>query len=501
MVSGCVVRLWPVSLVQPERAGQSCVPRWLGTASTLALAAALCLAAPGARAESLRQAMAAAYQFNPKLDAERARLRATDEEVPRAEAGYRPTVIGQADAGKTMVNTNPATTSAGTASPYGYQVTVRQNLFKGFRSDNAIATAEASVRAGRAVLLGVENATLLDAVTVYMDVVRDQAILKLREANVAVLTKDLEAAETRRSVKEVTRTDVAQAKARRAKAISAADLAKANLKISRANFERIIGHAPSGLKEPALRLKLLPASYEEAIRIAGEESPNVVGALYREEAARHSVDLVRGELMPEVNLEASYGRQYDGSAYLQEQETGTLTGRITMPFYEGGEVHARVRQAKHTHVSRLQEIEQARTEANAQVATAWSRLMAARAQLQSDKVQVEANRVALEGVREEEKVGQRTLLDVLNAEQELLDAQVTLAMTKHDLVVANYAVLTAIGRLTADALALSDTVYDAREHADEVRGAWFGLDITRADGRREVVEAVDAEAEAGDPVQ
>ena len=178
----------------------------------------------------------------------------------------------------------------------------------------------------------------------------------------------------------------------------------------------------------------------------------------------------------------------------RSRDSATITGRLTVPFYEGGEVQARVRQAKHSHVSRLQEIEQARTETQAAVATAWSRLMAARAQLQSDRVQVDADRVALEGVREEERVGQRTLLDVLNAEQELLDAQVSLAATsttsRCQLCGAR-----AIGRLTADALALTDTVYDAEAHADEVRGQWFGLDITRPDGRREIVEAIDEASE------
>ena len=258
------------------------------------------------------------------------------------------------------------------------------------------------------------------------------------------------------------------------------------------------GHRPRSCQPQGTDAQAQDAAaleYEDALHVAEQQSPNLAGALYREEAARHSVDLVRGELMPEVNIEASYGRQYDGSIYLQEQNSATITGRLTVPFYEGGEVQARVRQAKHSHVSRLQEIEQARTETQAAVATAWSRLMAARAQLQSDRVQVDANRVALEGVREEESSGNGRFFDVLNAEQELLDAQVSLAATKHDLVVANYAVLGAIGRLTADALALTDTVYDAEAHADEVRGQWFGLDITRPDGRREMVEAIDEASE------
>ncbi len=454
---------------------------------------ALTLAAPPLAAETLRQALAAAYQSNPKLDAERARLRATDEEVPRAEAGFRPTITGRADSGMQKTTTKPATTSSGSSSPYGYEVSLKQSVFNGFRTTSSVAQAEAGVRAGRETLRQTEITILQDAVGAYMAVVRDTALVKLREANVVVLSKDLEAAETRRQVREVTRTDVAQARARRAKAVSAADLAKANLKISRATFERVIGHAATSVSEPPLKMKQLPRSIEEALATAEQDNPNVSGALYREAQARHAVDVVRGELLPEVHIEASYGRQYDGSPYVAQQEAGSVTGRVTMPFYEGGEVHARVRQAKHTHVSRLQEIEQYRSEVQAGVTTAWSKLMAARAQLKSDEVQVEASRTALEGVREEEKVGQRTLLDVLNAEQEYLDAQMALVQTRHDLVVASYGVLAATGRLTADVLALSDKVYDAEQHYADVRGRWFGLSIEHGDGRREIVQAPDAE--------
>ena len=455
---------------------------------------ALVASAPAVSAETLREALAAAYQSNPKLDAERARLRATDEEVPRAESGYRPKVTGTADAGKQTLTTKPSTSSSGSTSPYGYQVSVKQPVFNGFRTVNSVAQAEAGVRAGRETLRQVEITTLLEAASAYAAVVRDQALLQMRERMVVVLSKDLEAAETRRQVREVTRTDVAQARARRAKAVSAADLAKANLKVSRATFTRVVGHAPSALSEPALKLKQLPHSLEEALSLAEQDSPNLAGALYREEAARHAVDVVRGEMLPEVHIEASYGRQYEGAAYLAEQETASVTGRVTVPFYEGGEVQARVRQAKHTHVSRLQEIEQFRSETQANVTAAWSRMIAARAQLQSDGVQVDANRVALEGVREEEKVGQRTLLDVLNAEQEYLDAQIAQASTRYELVVASYALLGAIGRLTAQGLALTSTVYDPEQHYEEVRGRWFGLSIVRGDGTREVVQATDQEA-------
>lgn len=473
--------------------------RWLSSASAVAmLVAASALAPSPVRAETLAEALASAYETNPRLDAERARLRATDEEVPRAESGYRPLVDASAEVGRQKNTTNPESASNGTSNPWGYQLNLTQPIFSGFRTTNAVNEAEANVRAGREDLHQVESETLLDAVRAYATVVREQAILRIRENNVAVLTREFEAAQTRREAREVTKTDVAQAQARRARAISEADLAKANVRIAMATYERVIGHAPAGVSDPPLKMKILPRSLAEALEVAERESPNVISALYREESARYSVDKVWGELLPEVHLEANFSHRGDATTVLEEQEQASITGRVSMPLYEGGEVHARVRQAKHTHVSRLQEIEQARSETQENVTTAWSRLMAARAQLKSDQVQVEANQLALQGVREEERVGQRTLLDVLNAEQELLDAQERLASTKHDLIVAGYALVASTGRLTGQAVIADAVVYDAEQHYHEVRQKWFGLNITDAAGRTQVYDAPDEDDEPAD---
>ncbi len=439
-----------------------------------------------AHAETLKQALHAAYKFNPRLDAARAIQRATDEEVPRALSGYRPSVVGSADTGYQLQTTKPAGGPNVTTerNPRGYNVGLTQPLFRGFRTKNAVSAAEATVRAGWEALRITEASVLLEGVTAYMDVVRDQAILILRENNVTVLTRDLKATQDRFQVGEVTRTDVAQAQARRAGAVAALDLARANLKTSRASFERVIGHPPSKLVEPkgAPGLpKTLPASTE----IASRESPSVVAALYREQAARFNIELIRGELLPTVQLEAGYGRRFDPGDSIDATEATTVTGRVNVPFYTGGEVQARVRQAKHTHVQRLQEIEQARTEVQAQVVTAWSQLQAAQAAVESDQASVAANRIALAGVREEERVGQRTLLDVLNAEQELLNSEVTLATDRRNLVVASYTLLSTVGRLNAQELGAADVVYDPEQHYNEVRRKWFDITITPGEGRPE----------------
>ena len=386
------------------------------------------------------------------------------------------------------VSALPVTLGLYPARARGYQIGMVQPLFRGFRTVNAVNAAEATVRAGRETLRLAEESVLLEAVTAYGDVVRDTAIVRLRENNVTVLTRDLRATQDRFNVGEVTRTDVAQAQARRAAAVAALDLARANLKTSRAAFERVIGHPPSHLvdaHESPLVAKTLPENVEISLR----ESPNVVGALYREQAARYTIDLVRGELLPTAQLEANYAKRFDDTPGLDSVETGSITGRLTVPFYTGGEVQARVRQAKQTHIQRLQEIEQARTETQANVVTAWAQLQAAKAAVESDQTAVDANRIALAGVREEERVGQRTLLDVLNAEQELLNAEVNLVTDQRNVVVASFTVLSTIGRLDAQELNLASLVYDPDAHYHDVRSKWFDISITHPDGRREVIEA------------
>ncbi len=251
-------------------------------------------------------------------------------------------------------------------------------------------------------------------------------------------------------------------------------------------FESVVGHPPSDLIEPSGYERHLPRTLEEAVAIGTKENPVIVGALYQEQVARYTVDKIRGGLLPQVQLEASYEDRYDTSTFIDRAEVGTVTGRLKVPLYEGGLLYAQVRQAKQLHVESLQKVEQARSETEAAIVEAWSQLMGFRAQLQSDQAQVEANRTALTGVREEERVGQRTLLDVLNAEQELVSSQVQLARDRTNLVVFSYTLLSTIGRLDVLNLDVSSTVYDPEAHYDEVRRKWIGLTtISHEDGRQE----------------
>ena len=469
--------------------------RSLLAASALALLVLNAGAAPTA-AETLNEALLAAYQTNPRLEAARARLRATDESVPEAKAGFRPQASATADAGVAQsrnegVVNQPGQTD-GTARTAGYQINVRQSLFSGFRTVNGVRESEAGVRAGREELRAVEAQILLEAASAYADVIRDQGLVRLRENAVDILTRELRAAEARRAAREITRTDVAQTQVRRARAVSALDLARSNVKTSRSIYERVIGRPPHNISRPSYPAKLIPVTVDDAIKIAERESPNVIFALYREQAARHGVDRIWGELLPEVSIEASYGQRFtNASQGSARQDQAVVGGRVNIPLYEGGGTKARVRAAKHNHVSRIQEIEQARAEAQAQVVAAWSRLEAARAQIATDNIQIQAARTALEGVREEEKVGQRTLLDVLNAEQELVEAQITALNTQREQIVAAYGLLASMGRLNASELSLAASQYDPSVHYEEVRGKWFGVSITHADGRVELLEKLD----------
>jgi outer membrane protein len=428
-----------------------------------------------AQAESLSEALSTAYLYNPTLKSARAQLRATDENVARAKSGFRPTVTGQADHSYTHVETKPPSAYEGDSYPRNYSVTLSQPLFSGFRSINAVKGAEAGVEAGREDLRSAEQQVLLDAVTYYVNVVRDQALLNLQENNLKVLDEQLKATQDRFDVGEVTKTDVAQARARSSGATSQISAARANLQTSRAGYAQVIGRSPGTLRDPG-PARRLPKTLEQALQIGERENPSIIAAIFRERAQEHAVKQARGELLPSLNLQAGYTRSFDGSVPGREDVT-TVTGVLTVPIYEAGEVSARIRQGVETQSQLRHQIDAAREQVHANVISAWGTYTAARAQIRSDAAQVEANRVALAGVKEEEKVGQRTVLDVLNAEQELLNSQVSLTTSKRNLAVASYALLSATGQISAANLELSVEQYDPTNHYRDVSDKWYGWDV------------------------
>ncbi len=446
---------------------------------------AVAMGAGAAKAETLLDALTAAYLYNPTLKAARAQLRATDEEVARAKSGFRPTIVGDIQHSYQNVDTRPPSGLEGDSYPRSYSITLNQPIFRGFRTINAVRGAEALVEAGREDLRASEYQVLLDAITAFGDVVRDQAILSLRQNNLKVLGEQLRATNERFNVGEVTRTDVAQARARENGATSDLSAARAALQASRATYARLIGHQPGTLRDPGPARRLVPPTLNEALARGEGENPVILAAIFRERAQDHIVKQTKGELLPSVDLQANYTRSYDNSDNVDRTEVTTVTGRVTVPIYEAGEVSARIRQNIETRSQLRHQIDEARELVRSNVTSAWGSLVSARAQIQSGGSQVEANRIALSGVREEEKVGQRTVLDVLNAEQELLNAEVLLATARRDLVVASYGLLATMGQLSSYGLELSVEQYDPTRHYKEVRDkAW---------GWRTSVEASEAE--------
>lgn len=430
-----------------------------------------------ASALTLEEALAAAYVSNPTLQAERARVRGVDEQVPQALSGWRPTVQLNGDVGRQHIESSGGSvigTRTVDSTPKGVGVSVSQPLFSGFRTTNAVSAAEDTVLAARSQLTAIEQQVLLEAAQVYMDVLRDRALLELRVNNEQVLTRQLEATQDRFNVGEITRTDVSQAESRLAGAVAGRIAAEGQLRSSQASFQRVIGLPVEGLDKPAALDSLLPKSLDDAIEGAVANQPSVVAAEYSAKASRTQVDVVRGELLPTVSLQAGVSKDWQATASDSEQQASSVMANVSVPLYQSGAVYSRLRAAKHTAGQRRIEVDQARNGARESAVQAWEIVQAARAQIVSIKAQVQAAEIALDGVQREAQVGARTVLDVLDAEQELLDARVSLVSAERDERVASHQLLAAVGHLTARDMGLGVDVYDPGQHYNDVRNQWFG---------------------------
>lgn len=433
-----------------------------------------------AGAESLRKALARAYMRNPQLGAERARQRATDEAVPQALDGWRPTVTASGDYGVVTQHTKtkrPITRNTNTRDTGGFTIGLSQPVFEGFRTHYGTKQAEATVEAGRQTLLNVQQTVLLDGVTAYMDVIRDRTIVALRRKNVAVLSEQLRASKARFNVGEITRTDVAQARARLSQSQSNLAVAKSNLAASAAFYVRVFGKPPRKLYYPKRTLARIPKSLKLAVRAAEDQNPQVLAASFTELAARYAIKVAKGNLLPTLSVAADYTLRANTSTTVVKTETSSVVGSLTVPLYQGGGVYSSVREAKHTANQRRLEILNARRIVRQNVVTAWNNIVAAREAIRAAKQQVSANALAFSGVKQEALVGSRTTLDVLDAEQELVDSRVSLVQAQRELIVARYQLIAAIGRLTANSMRLPVVLYDPRVNYDRVRGKLFGTDI------------------------
>jgi outer membrane protein len=459
------------------------------------------MASPDAHGETLESALVKAYLNNPSLNAQRASVRATDENVPQALSGYRPKVTVTATGGQQSVSTtnrvyspnlpanappnSPAVygTQSGYNTPFSAGVTVTQTLFNGFQTANKTRQAESQVLAARETLRNTEQTVLLSAATAYMDLLRDTAILDLQRRNVEVLQEQLRQTRDRFNVGEVTRTDVAQSESRLAAGRSQVLSAESNYKSSAATYRQVIGTEPGQLSPASPVDRFSPRTLPTAVGVATAGHPSVTTAQYNIDAAELAVRVAEGALLPTASVQGSFNKNYLSTSSLNNIEgyNASVLGTLSIPIYQGGAEYSAVRQAKETLGQRRLDMDTARDQVRQTVVQSWGQLEAAKANIEATESQVNASEIALNGVREEARVGQRTTLDVLNAQQELVNARVSLVTAQRDRVVASYTLLASVGRLSPQVLGLSVPVYSPRVHYHQVRDAWAGT--RNPDGR------------------
>jgi len=451
--------------------------------------AVLVVAPPQAGAETIEQALARAYENNPQLNAQRAIVRQSDEGVAQALSGYRPTLTANASAGdqytseKEVFPPIPGTAFTqsvgvkitGHTQPYSFGATASQTLFNGQLTANKVRAAEGQVSAARETLRVMEQSVLLAAATIYMDVSRDAANLEVQQNNFRVLQHMLKDTNDRFAAGQVTSTDVAQSEAQLAAGEASLHAAEATLMTTQANYRRIIGNDPENLSPVTPVERFAPSTLAAAIAVGSAQNPNVLAAMYGVDVALLQVKIAEGVLWPSLTAQANVQQQYGANITTPRLFSDSATLNLSVPIYQGGAEYSNVRANKEAVGQQLLNVDQVRDQTRANVVQAWGQLQAAKAQVEAAVRQGAASERALTGVRNEAVAGQRTTLDVLNAQQALVNARVSLITAQHDRVVASYSLLSAVGRLSAQELALPVSIYDPAVHYHQVRDSWIGL--------------------------
>ncbi len=449
-----------------------------GTVSAVVLLVQM--AALPVRADTMESALLRAYRNNPQLNAQRASVRAVDEAVPQALSGYRPRVIGTFTAGVGFVN-QLADGSAGKKieegdqTPHSAAISAIQTLYNGNQTANKTRSAESQVFGAREGLRLMEQSILLAAATIYMDYLRDAANLEVQRSNVKVLELTLRQTRDRYSAGLVTPTDVAQSEAQLAAAQSQELAAESTLTTTRANFRRIIGNDPTSLAAASPVDRYLPATQSGAVELALRENPNVTAAMYGVDVSFLTVKINEGALLPTVSLQATVSKSWDPLITQISLFSTVATAQLNVPVYQGGMEYSLIRQSKETLEQQRLTLARVRDQARADLVTAWGQLVAGKAQVAAAQSQVTASEIAYEGTSKEAQAGQRTVIDILNAQQTLVNARIALVTAQHDRVVASYAVLNAVGRLSPQVLHLSTQAYDPSVHYQQVRDNWIGV--------------------------
>ncbi len=450
--------------------------------ATLALVSALAVVALPARGETLQDALVEAYNTNPQLLAERANLRATDESVDQALAGWRPTLQFNGALGKQQFENTPPTSNqvpGGYNTPRSIDFKLVQPIYQGGQTVAKTAQAEDTVKSERAHLIALEGSVLFSVIQAYFDVVRDEAVVELDRNNEKVLQETLDQTQAQFRSGLVTRTDVAQAEARLQSAHAQRQQDEGVLQSDRANYARFVGHPPGKLVPAALRPQI-PASRDEALALAGSKNPNVISALFAEDAARDLVAATEAQLLPSVNLVGEANRTDDPLQFSGHETTfGTVQAQVTVPIYEAGLIYSQSRQAKQKVGQSQGLTDDARRFAVQSATAAWETIQAQRANIVSQQAAIQADTVAYEGLQAQQRSGLRTLIDVLNAEQELFVDRTNLVKAQHDLAVAEFNLALQVGRLTAADLKLPVNLYDVNRYYQTVRSKWLGLGSDR----------------------
>jgi outer membrane protein len=465
--------------------------------SALIMAAAV-TSSMSVRADTLNGALANAYQNNPQLNSQRAVVRQTDESVPQALSGYKPTVSATASIGQTYSNTVSKSASAvggpptyprveQSFTPATVGVTASQTLYNGFQTANRVRQAESNTSAARETLRVAEQTVLLNAATAYMDLLRDSALLDLQRRNVEVLQEQLRQTRDRFNVGEVTLTDVAQTEAQLAAGRATVLSAESQYARSRANYRQFIG-VEAGVLQPGSPVdRLTPKRLVEAIEIARARHPSVGVAQFGIDAAVLQVKINEGSLYPQARLLAGASQNWDTQPpNILQQFQGFVQAQVTVPIYNAGptgasDTFSSIRQSKELVGQKRMDLDTARDQVQANVVTAWGQLEAAKAQILATNAQVASSEIALNGVREQARQGQRTTYDILVAQQNLVNARTSLVTAQHDRVVASYTLLGAVGELNLPRLGINIPQYDPMVHYEQVRDAWIGVRIP--DGR------------------
>ena len=432
------------------------------------------------QAQTVFEALSDAYNTNPTLQAQRAYLRAVDENVAIAKSGFRPTLALRGSYSDTDVShDNLGQKNDGKSSNASAVVT--QPLFNGLSTLNSVKAADKTVKAEQKNLSNVEQSVFLDASTAYFNVVQNAAIVELQRNNEKLLKRKLDETTERFNVGDVTRTDVSQARARYAAAQASTISAEGDLEASKAIYRQVIGSETKTLSEPKNLSNYIPNNFNDALAYAKEHNFAVLAAKDTLSAKDYTVSANTGALLPQVSLEGSANSGRNDSEIPaskdHKQDYYAVGVNMTVPLYDAGENRAKIRQSKYQKWQAQELLLNAERQAVSDITKAWEYMAANHARIKSIKEQIKANKIALDGVQKEEMLGNRTILDVLDAYNELLTSQVNEVKARRDYFVSGMQVLSAMGKLTANDLNLAVDIYDAEKYYKETKGKWLSLSV------------------------